>query len=206
MKPFPLITRRDGLLAATAMLIAPLALAQPASRPHRIAKVLSAERALREMQIYEVKSMGLEIWVENQPAWEVGTQMHNGRPVFTARTPENYHPPAAMTVAAWQDKAVSDAQFPDVARSAIRHGAQNFGVSVGDARAVAVLPATHGALQGWEADFVGRAQSMAMDVRIFVGQASGRYPVVLTMYTMQGKMTHLNEVVRRAWGNLAYLG
>lgn len=177
----------------------------PALRPHRMAKVLSADRALREMQIYEVKSLGLEIWVENQPAWEVVTQMHNGRPTFGARSPENYHPPAAMTVAAWQDKPVTDAQFADVARSAIRHAAQNFGVTAGEARAIAALPATHGVLQGWEADFAGHAQSMDMDVRLFVGQASGRYPVVLNMYTMRGKMVHLNEVVRRSWGNLAYL-
>lgn len=183
------------------------AAANPAAalRPHRMAKVLSADRALREMQIYEVKSLGLEIWVENQPAWEVGTQMHNGRPTFTARSPENYHPPAAMTVAAWPDKSVADTQFADVAQSAIRYGAQNFGVSAGEARAIAVLPATHGALQGWEADFAGHAQDMAMDVRIFVGQARGRYPVVLTLYTLQGKMQNLNEVVRRTWGNVDYL-
>jgi hypothetical protein len=110
-----------------------------------------------------------------------------------------------MTVAAWQDKPVPDAQFADVARSAIRHGAQNFGVTAGEARAIAVLPATHGVLQGWEADFAGHVQSMAMDVRLFVGQASGHYPVVLTLYTMQGKMQNLDEVVRRTWGNLAYL-
>ena len=176
-----------------------------ALRPHRMAKVLSADRALREMQIYEVKALGLEVWVENQPAWEVGTPMHNGRLTFTARSPEDYHPPAAMTVASWPDKPVSDSQFAGVARSAIRYGAQNFGVSAGEARSIAVLPATHGVLQGWEADFAGRAQSMAMDVRIFVGQTSGRFPVVLTLYTLQGKMRNLDEVVRRMWGNLAYL-
>ena len=44
-----------------------------------------------------------------------------------------------------------------------------------------------------------------MDVRIFVGQARGRYPVVLTLYTLQGKMQNLNEVVRRTWGNVDYL-
>jgi hypothetical protein len=201
-----------GALCAFAGALVPVRVsAQPAVtqtatlRPHRMAKVLSENRVLREMQIYEVKSLGLEIWIENQPAWEVGTQMHNGRPTFTARSPENYHPPAAMTVAAWQDKQVTDMQFADVARSAIRHGSQNFGVSAGEARSIAVLPAVHGGLQGWEADFAGHAQSMEMDVRLFVGRASGRYPVVLTMYTMRGKMVHLNEVVRRGWGNLAYM-
>ena len=45
-----------------------------------------------------------------------------------------------------------------------------------------------------------------MDVKIFVGQANGKFPVALSIYTLEGKMVHLAEVVRHTWGNLAYLG
>ncbi|QCB47232.1 hypothetical protein [Hydrogenophaga sp. PAMC20947] len=179
--------------------------AQTPTKSPRIARYISGDRALREMQVHQIKEMGLEIWIENQPPWTTGVQKQNGRYLFTAQSPDRYHPPSAMTFSGWSNKAVSEGALPGVARSAIVHGAQNFGVSAGEARALAVFPASHGILQGSQARFSGQAQDLLMDVQIFVGQAPGKFPVALTVYTLKDKMVHLEEVIRRSWSNVQYL-
>lgn len=177
---------------------------QGAERPPRLARVLDSSKALREMQIYQLSELGLEVWIENQPPWEVSSHKTGGRLTFAAASPENYHPPAAMTFAAWPDERVKPERFLDVARSAIQHASRNFGLTAGEARTLEISNASHGDLSGLESNFVGRVQGVAMDVRIFVGQAPGKYPVVLTVYTLQGKMGNLSEVIRRSWENVAY--
>ena len=200
------LDRRSLLCSGVAMLcVAGAASAQPTAKTPRIAPHVSGDRALREMQVHQIKEMGLEIWIENQPPWDTGVQKQNGRFLFTAQSPDRYHPPSAMTFSGWNDKIVADSELQGVARSAIVHGAQNFGVSAGEARALAMLPASHGILKGSQARFAGKAQDVLMDVQIFVGQAPGKFPVALTVYTLKDKMVHLEEVIRRSWSNVQYL-
>lgn len=100
---------------------------------------------------------------------------------------------------------VADGVFGTVARTAIVRAAQNFGLGPADSRAFVPKPAKHGVLNGQEAIFAGSKGKTAMDVRVFVGQSAGRFPVVLTLYTLRGKMHHLDEHVRRAWSRISYL-
>jgi hypothetical protein len=159
--------------------------------------------ALREMQVYKLHELGLEVWVENQPPWTTTLSMQAGHPTFVAQSPDNYHPPAVMTFASWPQARTADMR--DVALTAIRRASRNFGLNLGQARGIQVLPASYGVLQGYEALFDGSADGTAMDVIIFVGQAPGKFPVALTIYTMRGKMDSLAEQRRRSWTKLAYL-
>jgi hypothetical protein len=109
-----------------------------------------------------------------------------------------------MTYASWPTERVADAIINQVAHSAIARASQNFGLNASRARGVPKLPASHGVLQGLEGAFTGKVEGVAMDVRIFVGQAAGRFPVALSIYTLSGKMNHLTEVIRRSWGKLEY--
>lgn len=176
-----------------------------ADKPPRMGRNLPTGKPLREMQIHPVKAIGLEVWVENQPPWETQIVQNGGRSVFAVSSPENYHPPAAMTYASWPEHAVSEQQLSAVAHSALRHAAQNFGLAPGQARALQPRAAQHGLLQGYEVEFVGKVQATAVDVRLFFGLQPGRAPVVMTVYTLQGKIDHLKEVVRRSWDNISYL-
>ncbi|MDY7575711.1 hypothetical protein [Actimicrobium sp. CCI2.3] len=167
---------------------------------------LLAKPALREMQIHKVPALGLEIWVENQPAWDAKLVDVAGHPTFVAQSPSTYHPPTVMTYASWPKLLVTPNMLPDVAASAIRQASQHFGLDPGRGRMLTIKPASHGALQGFEADFAGKSEGVAMDVRIFVGQAPGQFPVALTVTTLPGKMAHLEECIRRGWGRLNYAG
>ena len=160
-------------------------------------------KALREMQIYKVPELGLNIWVENQPPWEAELSSATGHPSFVVQSPDNYHPPTVLTYASWPKERVTD--INPVAQTAIARASQNFGLNASQARSVTKLPASHGVLQGLEGSFAGQVEGVAMDVRVFVGQAPGRFPVALSVYTLAGKMGNLQEVVRRSWGKLAYL-
>jgi hypothetical protein len=68
-----------------------------------------------------------------------------------------------------------------------------------------ISPKQHGELTGYEAQYVGKVLGMAADVRMFFGFQPGRAPVVMTVYTLQGKMKNLEEVIRRSWDNVSYL-
>lgn len=163
-------------------------------------------RALREMQIHKVDRLGLEIWVENQPPWQ--TQMIEGPslPIFAAQSPANYHPPAVMTYTAVRQGTAPLEGMESLAIGAIRRAAQNYRVPPAIRLSLMPKPASHGMLEGYESVFEGTAQGDAVDVKVFIGQAAGKFPVAMQAYTLRGKMAHLDEPIRRAWGKLKYLG
>lgn len=162
-------------------------------------------RRLREMQIFKVDELGLSIWVENQPPWDARLIQERGRPMFVAESPDHHHPPIVMTFSSWPEQSVPEGQMLAVATSAIRRASENFGLSVGRARAIDARSASHGVLTGAEGRFSGRADGVLVDVVVFVGQAPGRFPVALSLYTIAGKVSHASEVLRRSWGRLTYL-
>lgn len=161
---------------------------------------------LREMQIHHVPELGLQIWVENQPAWEAALSDTNGHPSFVVQSPATYHPPSVITYASWPKLSVTPEMLLGVASSAIRRASENFGLNLGQSRGISIHAANYGALQGYEADFVGQAQRVPMDVKIFVGQSAGKFPVVLCIYTLEGKMMQLKDVIRRSWQRVTYIG
>lgn len=165
----------------------------------------SPPSALREMRIHRVRELGLVIWTENQPPWETELSDGSGWPSFIAQSPDNYHPPTNVAYSSWPKERVAPEQLVTVARTAIRRAAQNFGLNLAMARVIPAKPVRHGVLEGLEGDFVGRAQNVPVDVKVFVGQQAERFPVACSIYTLNGKMAHLTEVIRRAWGHVAYL-
>lgn len=194
-------TRRRLLLTLGGLMLAPATLAEP----FRISPHARADRALREMQIHHVAELGLEVWIENQPPWETSLIAEPGRAMFVAQSPPAYHPPSVMTFSSWPDMVLPPDQVDAVLRSALTHAAQNFGLQPGQARSLEPLHAQYGELVGIEADFAGRENGQAIDVRLFVGRTPERFPVVLCAYTLRGKLEHLDEVIRRSWNNATYL-
>lgn len=184
-----------AVLGAALLAASGIAATAPAARPDA--------RALREMQVYKLKELGLEVWVENQPPWTTELSAQTGHPTFVAQSPDNYHPPTVMTFASWPKARAADMR--DVATTAIRRASQNFGLNLGQARGIQVMPASYGVLQGYEATFNGSANGTPMEVMVFVGQAPGKFPVALSIYTMRGKMDSLSEQRRRSWTRLNYL-
>jgi hypothetical protein len=159
----------------------------------------------REMQIYKVTALGLEIWVENQPAWETELSNKTGRPIFVAQSPDFYHPPVVMTYASWPKDNVAPEFMRDMAVTAIRRASENFGLNAAQARGIQPYEANYGDLRGFEGTFEGVAGGMPAEVRVFVGQAPGKFPVALSVYTLRGKLNNLNEPLRRSWGKVKYL-
>jgi len=196
--PSPPLSRRLVCGAALGLLLPSQgSVAQPAAA--------GPKRRLREMQIYKVPELGLAIWVENQPPWEAALSTANGRPVFVVQAPDHHHPPVAMTYASWPQEQVPDTQMQQVASTAVRRASENFGLNRAQSRALTLRSAKYGVLSGTESQFEGRVDGILVDVLVFVGQASGRYPVALSIYTITGKLIHVREVLRRSWGQLSYL-
>lgn len=194
--------RKSSLLLSLAALVIPTHVQAEAQTANP--SVQAESRALREMRIHKVPELGLVIWTENQPTWEATLSQINGRPSFIVQSPDNNHPPAVMTYGSWPQERVPADQFDTMAQVAIQRASQNFGFNIAQARNIKTKPLTYGTLQGVEGNFVGRVEGVEMDVKVFVGQQAGQFPVALSIYTLKGKMPHLVEVVRRAWTKLSY--
>ena len=162
-------------------------------------------RALREMQVHKIDELKLEIWVENQPAWSTQLSRQTGHPTFIAESPDDYHPPTVMTFASWPNAHSPEDGFYGLASSAIRRASQNVGLTLPQARGLQLIESDYDILHGYESTFDGKSDDTAMDVTVFVGQAPGKLPVALAIYTLRGKIGGLTEQRRRSWSKLKYL-
>lgn len=163
------------------------------------------QRALREMQIHRVPVLGLELWIENQPAWDAQVSSVTGHPTFYAQSPERYFPPVVMSFASWPNESVDQKSVQAMATKAIKQASLNFGLTPAQSASILALKADYGVLSGYEATFTGSADGVPMDVTVFVGQQPGKFPVALSMYTIKGKIGALAEQRRRAWTRIRYL-
>jgi hypothetical protein len=165
----------------------------------------ATERALREMQIHKVRELGLEIWVENQPPWSAELLKAATLPRFVVQSPADYYPPAVMTYIGMPGSAVDPNALLDVATTAIRRAAENYNLPGPQRVVLKPTPVSYGAFNGYEATFDGWANSEAVEVKVFVGQAAGGFPVAMQAYTLRGQLAQLREPIRRAWASLKYL-
>lgn len=165
----------------------------------------TAGRAQREMQIHRVAPLGLEIWIENQPPWTGHVSSQSGHPTFYAQSPDDFYPPTVMSFASWPRESVAQESVKDMATKAIKQASLNFGLTPAQSASILALKAQYGVLGGYEAIFTGQSDGVPMDVMIFVGQQPGKFPVALSMYTVQGKINALAEHRRRAWTKISYL-
>ena len=210
MMPAPRSRARLPARAGVLCLVVSAALAMPVARaeprqPDRHERGPAAKPALRHMQIYRIKELGLELWVENQPPWEAQLSQATGRPTFVAESPQSYHPPTVMTYMSFQKEKVPAGDLRDTASAAIRRASQNFGLSADWSYGIPIREAHYGVLDGYEGTFEGKADGTVVDVLVFVGQAPGKFPVAFSVYTVRGKMSSLSEQIRRAWTNVKYL-
>jgi hypothetical protein len=163
----------------------------------------AGERAKRPMKVVKQAEIGLEIWVEYRPAWNYETVNIGRKATLVASSPDNYYPPAVMSYAGFPELRVKNYELEDVARAAIERAAANYQARIG--KDFQLTPATYGTLAGFEGDLSGRVEGVPVDVRIFVGQQDGHWPVSMSIYTLAGKLPHVSEQIRRAWTNVSYL-
>ena len=162
-----------------------------------------AERAKRPMEIYQVEEVGLEIWVEFEPAWHTDLVQNGKYYQFFAASPANYHPPSALIYTAFNDVSATADEMKALTQGVVYRAAYNYGTKV--EKTHPVVSRRYGELDGYEATFEGKVEGEAVDVRMFVGHQPGKPIVIAHAYTSAGKLHHLDEPIRRAWGNLSYL-
>ena len=168
-----------------------------------LTSVAYADRAKRPMEIYQVEEVGLEIWVEYQPAWHTDIVQNGKYYQFFAASPANYHPPAALIYTAFKDVSARADEMEVLTQGVVYRAAYNYGTRV--EKTHPVTSRRYGELDGFEATFQGNVEGEAVDVKIFVGHQPGKPIVIAHAYTSAGKLHHLDEPIRRAWGNLSYL-
>lgn len=172
-----------------------------------LAPIAAAEDVYkRPMVIHKVAELGLEIWTEANPAWDTVVAREPGAPraIFSAETPGQTYPPAGMTWAVPGVKA-TEAEFPQVARSALRQAALNYGLKEAAIQGIALRKAVYGELSGFEGEFPALADETPVDVRVFFGHVPGKPVVAMQVFTLRGKLPHLAEQIRRSWSNVRYL-
>lgn len=95
----------------------------------------ATERAKRPMSVFHAHALGLEVWVEQQPAWTVTEFSEHGQSVLLASTPPHYYPPATLSYATLHLSRARTAELAELARGMIDGAARRFGVQEKDAPA-----------------------------------------------------------------------
>lgn len=161
------------------------------------------ERAKREMKVWQLGSLGVQIWVEQQPAWTVSSYYEGGQKVFMVSTPPGYYPPANMTYVTFRDAAARRADVRVLAHGLVDGIHEKFGGTA--AQAIDMKPADYNGIAGFETTFTAKHDGAAYDVRVFVGKREGYPPLAMEVYTPAGMMNALREPIRRAWSNVEYI-
>lgn len=164
-----------------------------------------ADRVKRPMKINKIKKMGLQIWTEMEPEWRTELMMNGDKPIFVAHTPAYVYPPSGMMWVNYSEVQLSEKDFFDVARSALKTAASNYGISKTSLVNLTVSPATYGVLKGFEVNFEGKLDRKKVDVRVFTGRAGDNGPITMQVYAPLGKIGHIKEQIRRSWSHTSYL-
>jgi len=157
----------------------------------------------RPMLIHRVSLLGLEIWTEARPEWDVHIDLGRGSPSFVAETPALSTPPAGMSWTLRPDIAFTAEEIEDGAHGAIQQVAWHYGLR--EPRQLELRPASYGDLNGYESVFSGDAHGTPVDVQIFCGHRLGRPAVLMQAYTLKGKLGRIAGHIRRSWTHVRYL-
>jgi len=155
------------------------------------------------MRIHKVIELGLEIWTEATPEWDTRLERIDEQSRFVAETPALTYPPAGMTWVSKPHSLFAENEVESAARGAIDRIAHGYGVP--ESSAIELKMAHYGDLTGFQADFSAPRRTTPVDVRIFLGHKPGRAAVVMQASTLQGKLRHIDEHIRRSWTNVRYL-
>lgn len=165
--------------------------------------VSAGERLKRPMEVVKNEHLGLEVWVEHEPAWQWQVVQHRGKPQLVVQSPEDYYPPVTLTYMTFPEIPMESKTLAQLAQTALQTAAGNYQATA--PQAVKPVAAQYGAFSGYEAIFTGWANNEQVDVKVFVGGQPGRSLVLMQAYTLAGKLSHISEPLRRAWGNVKYL-
>ena len=168
-----------------------------------LSRAASGDALKRPMVINKVSALGLEIWTEANPEWEVRMDVRNGQRVFIAESPALAVPPAGMSWVSSPDIVFAEDEIEAGARGAIRQVAFNYGVHTLDF--LALQPANYGKLTGYESQFSATAHGTPVDVKVFCGHLPGKPAVLVHAFTLKGKLGSIGEHIRRSWSHLSYL-
>lgn len=167
--------------------------------------VAVAEQSKRPMKKNLLHELGLEVWTEFDPLWITDIKYRGKKPIFTAQSPPKVYPPAAMSIVSFPGMALNPNELYEVATTAIKTGAKNYQVSDQDISKMEPTLSSYGELKGYELNYRGTANGVAIDVKVFVGHKSGNGPIMMQIYTLRDKLPHLKEQIRRSWSNISYL-
>lgn len=158
-------------------------------------------RAGRPMIIHRLPELNLEIWTEQDPEWETQLINNSSTASFVAETPGLTYPPAHMSWTTLTQLQFKQDEMQAATRGVLHQVAKNYRAKPPEQ----LEPRKYGDLIGYEATFSAEQDNLPIDIRIFCGHREGRPAVVMQLVTLQGKLPHLAEHIRRSWTHLKYL-
>lgn len=158
-------------------------------------------RAGRPMIIHRLSEMKLEIWTEHDPEWETHLKAGANALTFSAETPALTYPPTHMSWTLSPKLTIQPHELEAAARGVLYQVATNYRTQP----PTQLTPKEYGDLKGFEATFQAEPHNIPIDVRVFCGHREGRPLIVMQVVTLKGKLSHVDEHVRRSWTRLRYL-
>lgn len=163
--------------------------------------VIAKPRAGRPMIIHRLPELNLEIWTEQDPAWETHLHETTASATFVAEAPALTYPPAHVSWTTLPQLTVQDVDMEDATRGVLHQMALNYGVKPPKL----IIQRQYGDLKGYEATFHAESDNLPIDVHVFCGHREGKPAVVMQVVTLKDRLPHLSEHIRRSWTHLRYL-
>jgi hypothetical protein len=158
-----------------------------------------------EVSLVEVQVVGLRIPREQTPQpWQTEIVPPTNPPDthrFILHAPETMVAPLAIVVQSFKNEAVSQSDIGEFASGLIHSLAPRMGAR----SRPAVGPVRYGLLEGAKSLFGTSQAGTALDVLMFVGQAPGKWPVLLQAQMAAGTFSSLAPAIDRCWTGIEYL-
>ena len=159
----------------------------------------------RPMYVQKYEALNLEVWTEVEPLWNSTIRYHGSKPLLLITTPHNVYPPMSMSVISFPGMSFTAQEFDQAFNTFLESALQNYQLDKALLQSLPVRETEYGDLKGREIEFQAMAHGRLSDIKVFLGFAEGKGPVLLQVITLKGKMPHLQGSLTRSWGNIRYL-
>ena len=159
----------------------------------------------RPMYVQKYEELNIEFLSEVEPLWNTKVKYHNRKPMLLVSTQPKVYPPMFMIVTSFPGMFFTPKEFNIAYDPFLETALANYGINSSQIISTSSTSKVYGDLEGREVDFRVNVHGTLSDIKVFLGMAEKKGPVLLQAMTLADKMSHLEGSLQRSWGNIRYL-
>jgi hypothetical protein len=159
---------------------------------------------LRPFNVTEFPEAGLVVYVPSRPEWNINTERRRDGKAILLSTPQNYYPLAVIEIMLLKDMKVEKTDLLETAVSALNTGRKNGGIS-GHITKSDLKSVKYGQIEGYLDQYEIAAEGQTYTMNSIMGVMPNGKPVLLSLVTAKGQISHVEHMAHKIWGKLREL-